>query len=302
MALNPALNSTVADRLREMADLLEQQGANPFRVGAYRKAADTIARLDRDIGELFRSQGAEGLVALPGIGSGIGAAIQEMLATGRFQRLERLRGDVNPVGLFQTVPGVGPELARRLHDELHVDSLESLELAAHDGRVEAVPGIGRRRAMNLRAALGQMLGRRLRKPITGSVPGDQPDVATLLDVDREYLAETLSGRLEKIAPKRFNPGNEAWLPVLHTQRGNWHFTALFSNTARAHELDRTRDWVVLYYYDGDHQERQCTVVTEGRGVLTGLRVVRGREAECRAHYDRAMARPSPGPRAGAAAH
>jgi hypothetical protein len=67
-------------------------------------------------------------------------------------------------------------------------------------------------------------------------------------------------------------------------RGDWSFTALFSNTARAHEFGRTRDWVVLYFYDGAHVEGQRTVVTEARGRLAGMRVVRGREAECVAHY------------------
>jgi len=66
-------------------------------------------------------------------------------------------------------------------------------------------------------------------------------------------------------------------------RGQWHFTALFSNTARGHELGKTRDWVVIYLYDDRHTE-QHTVVTETRGALVGKRVVRGREAECRAHY------------------
>jgi len=114
--------------------------------------------------------------------------------------------------------------------------------------------------------------------------GAVPDVAALLDVDREYRKKAAAGSLRTIAPKRFNPSGEAWLPVLHAQRGEWHFTALFSNTARAHELGRTRDWVVMYYYDGDHVEGQCTVVTETRGALAGQRVVRGREEECRAQY------------------
>jgi putative hydrolase len=87
-------------------------------------------------------------------------------------------------------------------------------------------------------------------------------------------------RLPKIAPKRFNPRGEAWLPVLHANRGGWHFTALYSNTPRAHELHKTHDWVVIYFYDDQHAERQHTVVTETRGSLEGLRVVRGREADC----------------------
>lgn len=105
----------------------------------------------------------------------------------------------------------------------------------------------------------------------------------VLDVDAEYRDKAASGELPTIAPKRFNPTGEAWLPILHTSRDGWHFTALFSNTARAHELERTQDWVVVYFYDDDHhQEGQHTVVTETRGPLTGRRVIRGREAECRA--------------------
>ena len=106
----------------------------------------------------------------------------------------------------------------------------------------------------------------------------------LLDVDREYRERSEAGRLPTIAPKRFNPDGESWLPVLHTQRGNWHFTVLYSNTAWAHRLGRTRDWVVIYFYDEHHRESQATVVTETRGSLVGKRIVRGREAECRAYY------------------
>jgi hypothetical protein len=102
-----------------------------------------------------------------------------------------------------------------------------------------------------------------------------------LDVDREYRSAAQAGTLAKIAPRRFNPHGEAWLPVLHTQRGDWQFTALFSNTARAHELGREHDWVVIYGEDPQHGERQYTVVTATHGSLSGRRVVRGRQTECR---------------------
>ena len=72
--------------------------------------------------------------------------------------------------------------------------------------------------------------------------------------------------------------------MLHAERDGWSFTALFSNTARAHELGTTHDWVILYY-ERDGHEKQCTVVTERRGDLAGKRVVRGREDECRALYE-----------------
>jgi hypothetical protein len=111
-------------------------------------------------------------------------------------------------------------------------------------------------------------------------PRAEPAVDVLLDVDREYRARAAARALPRIALRRFNPTGDAWLPVLHTRRGEWEFTALFSNTARAHELGRTGDWVVLYFHDDDHPELQRTVVTETHGAHTGRRVVRGRETEC----------------------
>jgi hypothetical protein len=166
-----------------------------------------------------------------------------------------------------------------LHETLHVDTLEALEVAAHDGRLASVSGIGERRAAGIRAGLAALLGRGNAK---ASARRAVPPVSVLLDVDRAYRQQAAADKLPKIAPKRFNPEGRAWLPIMHTNRGQWHFTALFSNTARAHELGRTDDWVVIYYYDDDHDEGQNTVVTETKGPLRGLRVVRGREAECRA--------------------
>jgi putative hydrolase len=279
----PARNQQVAERLRQLADLLASQRANPFRVSAYRRAADTVAGLGRDVGEIAAAGGAEGLEELPGVGPSIASTIAELVRTGRSSQLERLRGSLDPEALFQSVPGIGPALARRIHDGLHVDTLEALEVAAHDGSLEAVPGVGPRRAAMVRSALAGMLAR-TRPPRAASAGGEEPGVALLLDVDREYREGAQAGRLPTIAPRRFNPDGEAWLPVLHTERGAWHFSALYSNTARAHELGRTRDWVVIYFAaDGAH-EGQRTVVTETTGTLAGLRVVRGLEAACRDFY------------------
>ena len=77
----------------------------------------------------------------------------------------------------------------------------------------------------------------------------------------------------------FPPTRSAWLPVLHTQRGRTHYTALFSNTAHAHELGAIQDWVVIYRDDA-HGAGQRTLVTAHYGHLKGKRIVRGREAEC----------------------
>jgi putative hydrolase len=280
-----ASNQEIADKLRELADLLEQQDANPFRVGAYRRAAETVAAHPENLAEVLERDGLEGLTALHGIGRSIASSIREMIHTGRWVQLERLRGTLAPEQVFCSVPGIGPALAHQIHDALHVETLEALEIAAHDGRLEGVPGVGPRRAAMLRAALGSMLGRRaLSRPFRAVESARAPEVTLLLEVDAEYRREVAAGRLRKIAPRRFNPSGEAWLPVLHAQRGIWDFTVLFSNTARAHELGRVRDWVVIYYHADNQPEGQCTVVTETRGPIEGRRVVRGREAECRAHY------------------
>ncbi|MCG6969990.1 MAG: DNA-binding protein [Gammaproteobacteria bacterium] len=278
------VNQTVVDQLLEIADLLEQQQANPFRVNAFRKAAQTILSLKTSLDTLVEQNGVDGLTALPNIGKGIATAIYEIVATGRSSRLQGLRGSLEPEKLFQTIPGVGPELAKHIHDELQVETLESLELAAYDGRLDKVEGVGSRRSSAIRAALSQMLGRKIHP--RALAPNTEPGIEALLDVDLEYRSKAEAGKLPTIAPKRFNPQGESWLPILHTTRGEFHFTALYSNTARAHQLNHTRDWVVLYFYDNDHHEYQHTVVTETHGSLIGKRVVRGREQECLEYYAR----------------
>lgn len=200
-------NAQIAAQLREAAALVEAQGGNPFRVGAYRKAADVVARLGRALRDVHDAEGRAGLEALPGVGPGIASAIAEMLASGRWAQLARLRGDADPEALFCTVPGIGPETAHAVHEALHVDTLEALETAAHDGRLEDVPGLGPRRAAQIRASLASMLGRRVAR--APRAPAQAPAVATLLDVDREYREKAAAGRLRTIAPKRFNPRSEA---------------------------------------------------------------------------------------------
>ncbi|MDH4347195.1 MAG: helix-hairpin-helix domain-containing protein [Gemmatimonadota bacterium] len=277
----PALlvNAGIARRLDEVAHLLDEQGASAFRIMAYRNAAASLRTLPVPVSDLYAQEGLAGLESIPGVGHVIARAIRDQLLLGRLPLLERLRGEVDPVGAFEGIPGIGPVLAERLHHELGIGSLEDLEAAAHDGRLATLPGFGAKRLAAVTAALAERLGRAR----VASAPEDEPGVGEVLDVDREYREGAASGALPTIAPRRFNPARQAWLPVLHTERDDRHYTALFSNTALAHRLGRTHDWVVLYY-DGRGRERQCTVVTPHSGPLRGRRTVRGREIECMAHY------------------
>lgn len=200
--------------------------------------------------------------------------------------LDRLRGETEPNSLLATIPGIGIKLAARLHHDLEIDTLEELEAAAHDGRLRQEGGIGEKRLAGIIACLTKRLGRVQAK--AHQVAQETPSIEELLDVDREYREKAKAGVLLHFAPRRCNPTHEAWLPVLHIQRGDRHYTALFSNTTRAHQKGKTGDWIVLFFDDGEI-ESQCTIITAEWGVLGGRRIVRGREAECLRYYEEQMA-------------
>lgn len=284
-------NQQIAGSLEELSRILAEQGANRFRVHAYAHAADALRSWPEPAAKLLAREGLEGLEKIPGVGDTIAHVIRDIVLHGRSGMLERLRGDSDPIAQLASVPGIGKNTAWRLHEELGIETLQELEAAAHDGRLANLAGIGPKRLAGIRDTLAQRLGR-LPRPLTSSPLSSAPSIAEILDVDRQYRADAGAGKIRLIAPRRFNPTGEAWLPVLHTTRGPRHYTALFSNSARAHDLGMTRDWVVLFY-DGDGTERQCTVITSTFGPMRGSRIVRGREAECASFYHAASALSSP---------
>jgi len=273
-------NRYVADKLSEIAELLDQQAASPFRVQAYRDAAAHIRTLPHPIRLDYETGGKRGLDELPTIGSSIASAIAEILDTGKSGILDRLRGAADPEKIFQTVPMIGPALARQIHEELGLETLEALEVAAHDGSLETIKGIGPRRVESLRHSLSDMLARR--RPSRAARDRQKPAVADILAIDAAYRAD--ADTLPFIKPRRFNPTGEVRLPILHADRAGWHFTALYSNSPNAHRFQKTRDWVVIYFERASQAEGQVTVVTEHSGQLAGKRVVRGQEAECATYY------------------
>ncbi|MBT8452119.1 MAG: DNA-binding protein [Deltaproteobacteria bacterium] len=285
-------NEQIAALLERVAERLEAQHANIYRIDAYRAGAAVVRAHPSSIQDLALTEGREGLDALPQIGTSLSGSIDEIAHTGRLRMLGRLEGTLSAVELFKTVPGIGEELAERIHRELEIDTLEALEVAAHDGRLDAVAGFGPRRLEAVRDILATMLTRSARgrarrfeelqeagaKVAVPTISEAKPEVGLLLEIDRDYRQRAEAGELPRIAPQRNNPDGAAWLPILHRHEAGWHFTALYSNTDRAHELGRVRDWVVIYF-ERDGHEGQCTVVTEYQGPLTGKRVVRGREEE-----------------------
>jgi DNA polymerase (family 10) len=270
---NPT-NSEIADLLNHIAKLLDIQRSDPFRTLAYKKAAETVKQHPFPIATLVEDTDA--LLDLPHIGRSIARTITRFVHTGHSIILDRLEGKFSPEDQFTRIPGIGEVIAHDIHHKRHIETLEELEIAAYDGRLAQMPGMGQARLLGVQNALKAHFnshGEYEHRPKT-----EEPSIATLLEVDALYRKKASAGDLKMIAPKRFNPKQEAWLPILHINRDDWHFTALFSNTRRAHELGKTNDWVILFHdHEGDHG--QCTVVTETHGPLKGQRVVRGREYE-----------------------
>ena len=219
------VNVHVANVLNETAQLLEDQPANAFRVQAYRNAANNVRSLERGVDDILDAEGLAGLDRLPGIGQTLARVIDQIVTTGRFPMLERLRGGTNTIAQLASAQAEHPSTARPA----------------------------------------------------------EPSVAELLEIDCEYREGSDAGTLPRIAPRRFNPTHAKWLPILHTTRDGTHYTALFSNTARAHDRGATHDWVVIYF-EQQGVEGQRTIVTATSGPLEGRRVVRGREFECARHY------------------
>lgn len=283
-------NAQIAAMLESIADHLEVQNANPFRVRAYRDGAQTIRETDVSIAKLVHNNQTDKLDDLPNIGSGITAVIGEYISSGKSALLEELESANTPEAMFSNVAGIGKELAGRIVDQLHLKTLPELEEAAHNGELAAVDGFGTKRIEGIRTALAGMLSRSARtsqkartSDAANEKAGERPSVKLLLEIDAEYREQAKAGKLPKVAPKRFNPTNEAWLSILNTKQDDWKFTAMFSNTAQAHKLEKTDDWVVIYF-ERSGTENQHTVVTETKGKLKGKRVVRGREGENQTYY------------------
>lgn len=253
-----ATNTEIAEVLDRIGDLLEARGENPFRINSYRRAASLVKDSDRSFARLAQEQGVMGLTKVGGIGDKLAGIIEEYVSTKKVGLLEDLEKGA-PAPRAQNPPQPSTRSGRRSG---------SAQVRTNRDEWES----------------GRVTGRWQGGVATLRESTSAPPVSVILDVDKEYRKKSEEGSLKLIAPKQHNPEATAWLPILSTSRGDWSFTAMFSNTALAHQLGKTDDWVVLYFKKKGEEERQCTVVTEHRGELKGKRVVRGREDESQKYH------------------
>ncbi len=148
----PVHNADIAAIFDEIADLLDIEGDNPFRIRAYRNAARTLRDLGREVTDLLEH--GEDLTALPGIGEDLAAKMQEIVATGTTPLLGKLRKKVPPaLTELLHLPGLGPKRVKVLYHELDIQTVEQLQRAALDGRIRTLPGFGQKTEQHLLQAI-----------------------------------------------------------------------------------------------------------------------------------------------------
>ena len=162
----PVHNADIAAVFEEIAELLEIQSANPFRVRAYRNAARTVGEFGQDLAALVRN--GEKLPKIAGIGDDLARKIHEIAETGKCTLLERLHKEL-PAAVTELlkIPGLGPKRVRALYDELHIQDIAALETAAKEGQIRALPGFGEKTEQRILQALRTHAGQeqRFKRPL-----------------------------------------------------------------------------------------------------------------------------------------
>lgn len=177
----PVHNRDIADIFDHVADLLEIEGANRFRVRAYRNAANTVRDRSRSVADMVANE--EDLSDLPDIGEDLAGKIAEIVRTGELPLLEEISGEVPDAIVAATrIPGIGPKRAKALFVALDLRSIDDLREAAEDGRIEGLDGFGPKTQSKIREELSR---------------GDFGEHRIRIDVAQDY-AEPLIDWIRKI--------------------------------------------------------------------------------------------------------
>jgi DNA polymerase (family 10) len=192
---SPLSNRQLAETFQKIADLLEIKGEVIYKILAYRKAADSLNALGRDVEDVWR----EGeLKAIPGVGTAIADKIDELLKTGKLAYLEELQAEV-PASLTELlqVPDLGPKKVALFWRELGITTLTGLEAAAREGKLRALPGMGEKSEAKVIAGIESLARRTTRTPLGDAWPFAQELLASLRRVPGVVAAEA-AGSLRRM--------------------------------------------------------------------------------------------------------
>ncbi len=161
-------NKEIAEVFREVAQLLEIKGDNPYRIRAYEKAAQTIEALGVDVEELAKK---DKLTSIPGIGADLASKIQEILRTGTLSLLEELKKEVPPALLtFLQIPSLGPRKVKAIYDKFGITTLEELEKLCLEHKIARLPGFGIKTEENILKGIKLLKEKRGRRPLGEILP------------------------------------------------------------------------------------------------------------------------------------
>ncbi|QGQ47463.1 DNA polymerase/3'-5' exonuclease PolX [Metabacillus sediminilitoris] len=151
--------------LEKIAVLMELKGDNPFKISAFRKAANALETDDRSLSLI------EDFTTITGIGKGTSAVIKEFVESGRSEVLEQLQQEV-PAGLLPLLklPGLGGKKIAKLYKELHIDSVETLKQACQENKIQGLAGFGKKSEEKILAAIEEMGNRPERLPLSFMLP------------------------------------------------------------------------------------------------------------------------------------
>lgn len=149
-------NNEAANILDEIGDMLDVIGESTFRIRAYHKAAASIRALSRPLTEIYAEGGVEALEAIPGVGAHTAQRLEELITTGRLPYYEDLKKKV-PESLTELmdIPGLGPKKAKRIYDELGISTMDELEKAVAEHKLERMRGFGRKTEENIERGIRQ---------------------------------------------------------------------------------------------------------------------------------------------------
>ena len=184
-------NQQIANIFNEIADLLELKGENVFRIRAYRRAAQNIDGLSKDV----TAQSPEELESIPGIGKDLAAKIHEFLETGKVSKHEELKKEI-PAGVLDLlrIPGLGPKKAKLLYDKLHVKGVDELEDAIKKGKLSGLPGIQKKTEENILRGIELIKRGSERQPLGRVLPLAEDIVRRMKDgapIDRIEIAGSI---------------------------------------------------------------------------------------------------------------
>ncbi|MFH0752281.1 MAG: helix-hairpin-helix domain-containing protein [archaeon] len=175
-------NTELATILRDMASILQMKGVE-WKPQAYRRAARSLESLQEDISKVYKESGIKGLEEIPGVGEGIAKKIVQYLKSGKIKEYEELKRTIpKPVADLMKIPSIGPKKAKILYNKLHIKTIEELEKAAKEHKLQRLRAFKQKTEENILQGIEILKAGKFRRPLKEVLP----------------IAEKITSRLRKV--------------------------------------------------------------------------------------------------------